>query len=193
MSIERHGLQLQRGQAEAVPVAPKDFHHLLATASLFVGDSQSVAAEAAILGVPSLRLSGFTGTTFYLHHLEGLGLIQNFSPGEENDLLDALASALSWMPGRAAAMKEAGQPIHDANFTECPRNSLFTTPFQLRSRRVLRISSRTSAASLATKLGRFPRISDSDRSSDRSIDRTSCFRPLTTSVQSTHYQSFLRG
>lgn len=88
VSIERQGLQLQRGRDEAAPVAPEDFHHLLATASLFVGDSQSVAAEAAILGVPALRLSGFTGTAFYLRHLEELGLIRNFSPGRENDLLD---------------------------------------------------------------------------------------------------------
>lgn len=92
VSIERQGLQLQRDKNRITPVAPEDFHHLLAAASLFVGDSQSVAADAAILGVPSLRLSGFTGTAFYLQHLEGLGLIQNFSPGEEDDLLEALES-----------------------------------------------------------------------------------------------------
>lgn len=99
MSIERHGLQLQRGQAEAVPVAPKDFHHLLATASLFVGDSQSVAAEAAILGVPSLRLSGFTGTAFYLGVLERLGIMRNFYPGEEADLLAAVNAAFDDLAG----------------------------------------------------------------------------------------------
>lgn len=94
VSIEREGLQLRHGTREATRVEPEDFHHLLAEASLFIGDSQSVAAEAAILGIPSLRLSGFTGTTFYLRFLESLGLVQNFSPGEEADLLVSLESVL---------------------------------------------------------------------------------------------------
>ena len=95
VSIERQGLQFQRGQDEPASVAPEDFHHLLATASLFVGDSQSVAAEAAILGVPSLRLSGFTGTAFYLDLLESLDLMRNFHPGEEQQLLAELENHLS--------------------------------------------------------------------------------------------------
>ena len=38
---------------------PKHLHHVLATASLYVGDSQTMAAEAAVLGVPSIRFNDF--------------------------------------------------------------------------------------------------------------------------------------
>ena len=95
LSVEREGLQLERGQHEVTPIAPEDFHHLLATASLFVGDSQSVAAEAAILGVPALRLSGFTGTAFYLGVLENLRLMRNFRPGEEAALMAEIEAVVA--------------------------------------------------------------------------------------------------
>jgi predicted glycosyltransferase len=96
VSIEHVGLQLLRRSAapprddldsSPIDVRPGDFHQLLGLASLFVGDSQSVAAEAAILGVPSLRLSGFTGRTFYLQHLEDHGMMRNYHPGDEESLL----------------------------------------------------------------------------------------------------------
>jgi predicted glycosyltransferase len=95
VSIEREGLRLVRGAAGSTPVAPEDFHHLLAAASLFVGDGQSVAAESAILGIPAIRLSSFTGRVFYLRRLESLGLLRNFSPGQEERLLDAIDEVLA--------------------------------------------------------------------------------------------------
>lgn len=95
VSVEREGLRLVRPSGESVQVAPEDFHQLLATASLFVGDSQSVAAEAAILGVPALRLSGFTGRAFYLGLLESQGLMRNFRPGEEAGLVAELDRVIS--------------------------------------------------------------------------------------------------
>jgi predicted glycosyltransferase len=42
----------------------------LAFADLLVGDSQTVAAEAAVLGTPSLRVSSWTGRLAYLTELE---------------------------------------------------------------------------------------------------------------------------
>lgn len=95
MSVERNGLHLRRGPFESVAVSPNDFHHLLAFATLFVGDSQSVAAEAAVLGVPCLRLSGFSGRLFYLNYLEANGLMQNFLPGQESALIEAICDILS--------------------------------------------------------------------------------------------------
>lgn len=90
---------------DGVPVRPEDFHPLLADATLCVGDSQSVAAEAAVLGVPTVRLSGFTGRTFYLSLLEErYGLIRNLRPGEETALLDAVRSILD---DRSAARSRA--------------------------------------------------------------------------------------
>lgn len=48
----------------------KDIHHVLAFASLLVSDSQSMSVEAAMLGVPSLRFSDFSGRISVLEELE---------------------------------------------------------------------------------------------------------------------------
>lgn len=39
------------------PFAPEDIHHLLADATLYVGEGGSMAAEAAVLGVPSIYVN----------------------------------------------------------------------------------------------------------------------------------------
>ena len=40
-------------------INPLDIHHIMAFATLYIGDSQSMANEAAMLGVPSLRFNDF--------------------------------------------------------------------------------------------------------------------------------------
>lgn len=47
-----------------------DIHHIMNEASLLVSDSQSMSVEAAILGVPSLRFSDFSGRISVLEELE---------------------------------------------------------------------------------------------------------------------------
>lgn len=47
-----------------------DVHHIMANASLLISDSQSMSVEAAMLGVPSLRFSDFTGRIRVLEELE---------------------------------------------------------------------------------------------------------------------------
>lgn len=42
-------------------INPLDIHHVMAYATMYVGDSQSMAVEAAMLGVPSLRFNDFNG------------------------------------------------------------------------------------------------------------------------------------
>lgn len=42
-------------------INPLDIHHVMAYATLYIGDSQSMANEAAMLGVPSLRFNDFVG------------------------------------------------------------------------------------------------------------------------------------
>jgi uncharacterized protein len=85
-----------------------EFLQLLADASLCVGDSQSVAAEAAMLGIPALRLSGFTGRTWYLGVLEErFGLLRNFRPGEDAVLLAAVTDVLKDLDAHSAAARTA--------------------------------------------------------------------------------------
>lgn len=58
--FERYGLNLK----------PNDIHHALYYAEMYIGDSQSMAMEAAILGVPSIRFSDFAGKISVLEELE---------------------------------------------------------------------------------------------------------------------------
>lgn len=51
-------------------IDPLDIHHLMAFADLFIGDSQTMAAEAGVLGTPFVRLNDFSGRLAYLNEIE---------------------------------------------------------------------------------------------------------------------------
>ncbi len=53
-----------------ISIEPKRIHHALYYAQLYVGDSQTMAAEAAVLGTPSIRYNDFVGKLGYLEELE---------------------------------------------------------------------------------------------------------------------------
>lgn len=51
-------------------INPLDMHHIMAFADLYIGDSQTMAAEAGVLGVPFVRFNDFVGRIGYLRELE---------------------------------------------------------------------------------------------------------------------------
>ncbi|NCB68815.1 MAG: DUF354 domain-containing protein [Bacteroidia bacterium] len=51
-------------------INPLDIHHLMAFATLYIGDSQSMSVEAAMLGTPSVRFNDFAGKISVLNELE---------------------------------------------------------------------------------------------------------------------------
>lgn len=53
-----------------IPVAPSDIHHVLAFAEIVIGDSQTMSAEAGVLGTPYIRFNDFVGKLGYLNELE---------------------------------------------------------------------------------------------------------------------------
>ena len=53
-----------------IKLHPKDIHHALHFAHMYIGDSQTMAAEAAVLGTPSIRFNDFVGKLGYLEELE---------------------------------------------------------------------------------------------------------------------------
>ena len=53
-----------------IKINPLDMHHVMAYASLYIGDSQTMAAEAGVLGVPFVRFNDFVGRIGYLRELE---------------------------------------------------------------------------------------------------------------------------
>ena len=60
----------EKYSAYILKIIPNDLHNILASASLLVSDSQSMSVEAAMLGVPSIRLSDFAGRISVLEELE---------------------------------------------------------------------------------------------------------------------------
>ena len=45
-------------------------HHVMAFASMYIGDSQTMAAEAGVLGTPFVRFNDFVGELSYLNEIE---------------------------------------------------------------------------------------------------------------------------
>lgn len=53
-----------------IPIKTLDMHHVMAFSDLYIGDSQTMAAEAGVLGVPFVRYNDFVGRIGYLNELE---------------------------------------------------------------------------------------------------------------------------
>ncbi len=79
-------------------IRPTDIHHILFHAKALISDSQSMSGEAAILGVPSLRISSFKGKLSVLEELEHrYGLTFAFKPEHTNAIIKKIAE-LTEMP-----------------------------------------------------------------------------------------------
>jgi hypothetical protein len=80
-------------------VAPELIHHLLSYATLFVGDSQTMTSEAAILGTPALKCNSFAHKLSVPNMLENdYDLCYAFQP-EEFELMMRKAEELLTTPG----------------------------------------------------------------------------------------------
>lgn len=82
-----------------LPISPERIHHALALAEFFVGDSGAMSVEAALLGTPALHLSTLAGRISVIKDLVGYGLVHDYQPEQEGDLLDRLQEMLA-MPDR---------------------------------------------------------------------------------------------
>ena len=51
-------------------IEPWDMHHILAFAKMIVSDSQTMTIEAAVLGIPSMRINTFIGKSTVIDELE---------------------------------------------------------------------------------------------------------------------------
>lgn len=95
--------------AAQLPTKPSRFLDVLAEASLVVGDSGSVAAEAALLGTSSIFYSSFARKLSYLDELEDdYGLVRNITPPDVEALRRAVTElATPDAEVRAAAGRDA--------------------------------------------------------------------------------------
>ncbi len=68
-------------------INPLDIHHWLAFASFYIGDSQSMAVESAMLGTPSIRFSDFAHRIGVLNALEVRYRLTTGIPSNNPDML----------------------------------------------------------------------------------------------------------
>lgn len=66
-----------------LPVAPEDIHSFLYYSTLFLGDSQTMTTEAALLGVPALKCNTFAGALSIPNEIEEkYDLCYSFQPAD---------------------------------------------------------------------------------------------------------------
>lgn len=97
-----------------INLAPEHIHHALYYASLYIGDSQTMAAESAVLGTPSVRFNDFVGKLGYLEELEKqYGLTFGIKTSQSDKLLDTIKKLINtsnikeeWQKRRIRMLKD---------------------------------------------------------------------------------------
>lgn len=78
-----------------LPVPPEEIHSLMYYSTMFLGDSQTMISEAAIMGVPSFKCNTFAGRLSVPNELEyKYGLCRSFLPEQFDGFLSAVQEAL---------------------------------------------------------------------------------------------------
>jgi uncharacterized protein len=96
-------------RSRAQPCRPEEFHHLLAFARCVVSEGASTAAEAAVLGTPSLYLNPVGRS--YIDRLAAYGLVRHIVP--EDDVRTTIAGLLARAADGAACRAAAERVIAD--------------------------------------------------------------------------------
>jgi len=79
-----------------IAIKSSHIHHALYFADMFIGDSQTMTAESAVLGTPALRYNDFVGELGYLEDLEhNYGLTYGFRTSNKEGLLKKLDELLA--------------------------------------------------------------------------------------------------
>ena len=95
-------------------IAPHEIHDALAYAKILISDSQTMTAEAAVLGIPSIRCNTFVGRLSYLDELEHrYGLTFGFLPNEADRMMSKIRELLmtrelrrEWLVKRDKLLKD---------------------------------------------------------------------------------------
>jgi uncharacterized protein len=97
-----------------IQISPLDIHHALYFSDMYIGDSQTMTAEAAVLGTPAIRFNDFVGELSYLEELEHtFGLTIGIRANNSGLLLEKVKQLIEtpdlkqeWARRRAAMLKE---------------------------------------------------------------------------------------
>lgn len=92
----------------------KDMHHYLFFASLYIGDSQSMAVEAALLGVPGIRFNKFAGRISILNELENkYGLTFGITSSETDKLYRKIEEIVEMKDSRNIFQERREKMLND--------------------------------------------------------------------------------
>jgi hypothetical protein len=92
-----------------IQINPIDIHHVMAFTSIYIGDSQTMAAESAVLGVPFIRFNDFVGRISYLDELENKYKLGYGFKTNEIDKLYRKVNELIIMPNRKEIFQKRRQ------------------------------------------------------------------------------------
>lgn len=83
-------------KAYQLKISPEQIHSLLNYAAMFVGDSQTMSSEAAVLGTPAIRCNSFAGRISYLEEEEHkYKLTFGFQPNRFDRMTEKIRELLS--------------------------------------------------------------------------------------------------
>ncbi len=82
-------------EAYKLPIGAQEMHSAIYFAKMFVGDSQTMTSEAAVLGTPALKCNSFAGKLSIPNELEQkYQLCYSFQPGDFDKMLDKIENLL---------------------------------------------------------------------------------------------------
>lgn len=95
-------------------INPLDIHHVISHAKMYIGDSQTMAAEAGVLGIPFIRYNDFVGKIGYLADLEdnyelGIGI----KPGDHKGIEEATLSIIKNAESKSEYQKKRDLMLDD--------------------------------------------------------------------------------
>lgn len=86
-------------EAYRLPVPPEEIHSLMAYSAMFLGDSQTMTSEAAVLGVPALKCNTFAGRLSVPNMLEKkYSLCYAYQPTQFNEMYHHIEQLLTQDP-----------------------------------------------------------------------------------------------
>ncbi len=97
-----------------LPASPETMHSVLAFAKMYVGESQTMTTEAAVLGIPALKCNTFAGRLSIPNELEKTyGLCYSFLPNDFDKMLAKIDELLAtpdlkeeWQKRRQRMLKD---------------------------------------------------------------------------------------
>jgi len=94
-----------------ININPINMHHALYYADMYIGDSQTMTAEAAVLGTPAIRFNDFVGKLGYLEELEHQYSLTSGIKTSEPQKLYNLIKSLVAMPNLKEEWQERRQKM----------------------------------------------------------------------------------